>query len=146
MAASIRHLNGPADYAAISEFLYTLYQPDNRDGNWFQPTWEYAYTHAWFDDASIALYTEFVSTPGILTALANLDNSVIESLAKIVPGYINARWEGKPGIDVGTDLDVNMWFMFNFANDGRYQYTDYSERLEQFANQILDDAAAALNP
>ena len=98
------------------------------------------------DDASIALYTEFVNTPGILTALANLDDSVIESLAKIVPGYINARWEGKPGIDVGTDLDVNMWYMFNFANEGRYQYTDYSERLEQFANQILDDAAAALNP
>jgi hypothetical protein len=98
------------------------------------------------DDASIALYTEFVNTPGILTALANLDNSVIESLAKIVPGYINARWEGKPGIDVGTDLDVNMWYMFNFANEGRYQYTDYSERLEQFANQILDDAAATLNP
>jgi hypothetical protein len=98
------------------------------------------------DDASIALYTEFVNTPGILTALANLDNSVIESLAKIVPGYINVRWEGKPGIDVGTDLDVNMWYMFNFANEGRYQYTDYSERLEQFANQILDDAAATLNP
>jgi multiple sugar transport system substrate-binding protein len=97
-------------------------------------------------DDAIALYTEFVSTPGILTALANLDNSVIESLAKIVPGYINARWEGKPGIDVGTDLDVNMWYMFNFANEGRYQYTDYSARLEEFANQILDDAAAALNP
>jgi len=95
---------------------------------------------------AVALYTEFVSTPGILTALANLDNSVIESLAKIIPGYINARWEGKPGIDVGTDLDVNMWYMFNFANEGRYQYTDYSARLEEFANQILDDAAAALNP
>ena len=98
------------------------------------------------DDASLALYTEFVNTPGIITALENLDNSVIESLAKIIPGYINARWEGKPGIDVGTDLDVNMWYMFNFANEGRYQYTDYSERLEQFANQILDDAAATLNP
>jgi len=95
---------------------------------------------------AITLYTEFVNTPGILTALANLDNSVIESLAKIVPGYINARWEGKPGIDVGEDLDVNMWYMFNFANEGRYQYTDYSERLEQFANQILDEAAATLNP
>jgi ABC-type glycerol-3-phosphate transport system substrate-binding protein len=97
-------------------------------------------------DEAIALYTEFVNTPGILTALSNLDNSVIESLAKIVPGYINARWEGKPGIDIGSDLDVNMWYMFNFANEGRFQYTDYSARLEEFANQILDDAAAALNP
>lgn len=98
------------------------------------------------DAASIELYKEFVDKPGILAALENLDNSMIESLAKIVPGYINARWEGKPGIDIGEDLDVNMWFMFNFANDGRYKYEDYAAQLETFANQILDEAAAALNP
>ncbi len=97
------------------------------------------------DEASLALYTTFVDKPGILTALDNLDNSMVESLAKVVPGYINARWEGKPGIDVGEDLDVNMWFMFNFANDGRYKYEDYSAQLEEFANQILADAAAELN-
>lgn len=94
------------------------------------------------DAASLELYKEFVNVPGILAALDNLDASLIESLAKIIPGYINARWEGKPGIDVGEDKDVNMWFMFNFANDGRYKYEDYSARLEQFANQILTDAAA----
>ncbi len=97
------------------------------------------------DAASIALYKEFVNKPGILAALENLDNSMVESLAKIVPGYINARWEGKPGIDIGEDKDVNMWFMFNFANDGRYKYEDYAAQLETFANQILADAAAQLN-
>lgn len=98
------------------------------------------------DAASLELYKEFVDKPGILAALDNLDNSLIESLAKVVPGYINARWEGKPGIDIGEDLDVNMWFMFNFANDGRYKYEDYSAQLEEFANQILADAAAEMNP
>lgn len=97
------------------------------------------------DTASLELYKQFVDVPGILTALENLDNSMIESLAKLVPGYINARWEGKPGIDVGEDLDVNMWFMFNFANEGRYKYEDYSAQLEEFANQILADAAAEMN-
>ena len=97
------------------------------------------------DAASLELYKEFVDKPGILAALENLDNSLIESLAKVVPGYINARWEGKPGIDIGEDLDVNMWFMFNFANDGRYKYEDYSAQLEEFANQILVDAAAEMN-
>lgn len=97
------------------------------------------------DDASLELYKEFVDKPGILTALDNLDNSMIESLAKIVPGYINARWEGKPGIDVGEDKDVNMWYMFNFANEGRYKYEDYSAKLEEFANQIMADAQAAMN-
>lgn len=97
------------------------------------------------DAASLELYKQFVDVPGILTALDNLDNSMVESLAKLVPGYINARWEGKPGIDIGEDLDVNMWFMFNFANEGRYKYEDYSAQLEQFANQILIDAAAEMN-
>lgn len=96
------------------------------------------------DADSIALYKEFVTKPGILAALENLDNSLIESMAKIVPGYINARWEGKPGIDIGTDKDVNMWYMFNFANEGRFKYEDYSAKLEEFANKILADAMAAV--
>ncbi|MEJ5312723.1 MAG: extracellular solute-binding protein, partial [Anaerolineae bacterium] len=61
------------------------------------------------DDASLELYKTFVDKPGVIAALQNLDNSLVESLAKIVPGYINARWEGKPGIDIGEDKDVNMW-------------------------------------
>ena len=98
------------------------------------------------DAASIELYKSFFDNPGIIAALENLDNSLIESLAKIIPGYINARWEGKPGIDIGDDKDVNMWFMFNFANDGRYKYEDYAAQLEEFANRILDEALAELNP
>jgi len=97
------------------------------------------------DAASIAMYKEFVNVPGILKALENMDNSLVESLAKMVPGYINARWEGKPGIDIGADKDVNMWYMFNFANEGRYKYEDYAAKLETFANKILTDAKAAMN-
>ncbi len=96
---------------------------------------------------SIDLYMSFVGDkPGLRQALENLDNSLLESLAKIVPGYINARWEGKPGIDIGEDKDVNMWYMFNFANDGKYKYEDYAAKLEEFANKILDEARAELNP
>ncbi|MEJ5310532.1 MAG: ABC transporter substrate-binding protein [Anaerolineae bacterium] len=94
------------------------------------------------DEASLALYRQVVDKPGINAALQNLDNSLVESLAKIVPGYIQARWEGKPGIDIGDDKDVNMWFMFNFASDGRYKYEDYAAKLEEFANKLLADARA----
>jgi ABC-type glycerol-3-phosphate transport system substrate-binding protein len=96
------------------------------------------------DDASLALYAEFVDKPGINAALENLDNSTIESLAKIVPGYINARWEGKPGIDIGENLDVNLGFIFGNVNSGLFNYADYSAQLEEFANQQLADAAAAM--
>jgi len=94
---------------------------------------------------SIALYKTFVDKPGINAALDNLNNSLVESLAKVIPGYIQARWEGKPGIDVGEDKDVNMWFMLNAAIGGKIKFEDYSSQLETFANKILDDAKAELN-
>lgn len=82
--------------------------------------------------------------PGLRQALENLDRSLLESLAKIVPGYINARWEGRPGIDIGEHRDVNMWFMFHHANEGWFKLEDYAARLEEFANRILAEARAAL--
>lgn len=97
------------------------------------------------DDASIELYKEFVDKPGILLALDNLDNSMLESLSKIVPGYANARYEGKPGVDIGEEKDVNMWTMFNSAIQGTIKYEDYSAKLEEFANQIIADATAEMS-
>jgi hypothetical protein len=35
--------------------------------------------------------------------------------------------------------------MFTYANDGKYKYEDYAAKLEEFANKILTDAAAAVN-
>ncbi|WP_322513553.1 ABC transporter substrate-binding protein [Chloroflexus sp.] len=97
------------------------------------------------DAESLALYRQFFDKPGINAALENLDNSLVESLAKLVPGYIQARWEGKPGIDIGEDKDVNMWFMFFRAADGIYKYEDYAPKLEAFANNILDTARAEVD-
>jgi predicted N-acetyltransferase YhbS len=54
MAVEIRSCAGPVDFPVISDFLFSLYQPDNRDGNWFQPIWEYAYTHPLFDEESVS--------------------------------------------------------------------------------------------
>ncbi len=91
---------------------------------------------------SIDLYMSFVGEkPGLRQALENLDNSLVESLAKIVPGYIAARWEGKPGIDVGDNLDVNLGFIFDNVHTGRFQYVDLAPQLEEFSNNILDEAA-----
>ncbi len=99
------------------------------------------------DEDTINLYLSFVGDkPGLRQALGNLDRSLLESLAKIVPGYVAARWEGRPGIDIGEEKDVNMWYMFNFVADGKYKYEDYAARLEEFANRLLDEARAELKP
>lgn len=94
---------------------------------------------------TIDLYLSFVGDkPGLRKALENLDASVVESLAKIVPGYINARWEGKPGIDIGDSKDVNIGFIFSNVGAGTFKFEDYAAKLETFANKILDDARAQL--
>jgi ABC-type glycerol-3-phosphate transport system substrate-binding protein len=97
------------------------------------------------DDASLALFRTFVDKPGVNKALANLDNSILESLAKVVPGYIQARWEGKPGIDIGTEKDVTIGWILDNAPSGKFKFEDYSAQLETFANKILADAAALTN-
>jgi multiple sugar transport system substrate-binding protein len=97
------------------------------------------------NEESIDLYMSFVGErPGLRQALENLDNSLIESLAKIVPGYINARWEGRPGIDIGDNLDVNLGFVFGNIANNSFKYEDYAAQLEEFANNILDEARAEL--
>jgi len=97
------------------------------------------------DDESLTLYKEFVDKPGIHTALDNLNASVIESMPKIVPGYINARWEGKPGIDIGENKDVTIGYIFDNVTSGTFKFEDYSAQLEEFSNQILAAANAEMN-
>ena len=53
MSANRRSYQDQADFDGISDFLTRHYRPGNRDGNWFQPVWEYAYTHPWFDASSL---------------------------------------------------------------------------------------------
>jgi len=96
---------------------------------------------------SIDLYLSFVGErAGLRQALENLDGSLVESLAKIVPGYINARWEGRPGIDIGENVDVNLGFIFDNVISGEFKFEDLSAQLETFANGILDEARAAMAP
>jgi ABC-type glycerol-3-phosphate transport system substrate-binding protein len=97
------------------------------------------------DAESIDLYMSFMGDrPGLRTALENIDNSIIESLAKIVPGYINARWEGHPGIDIGENLNVTMSYIFDNVWTGAFKFEDYAAQLEAYANNIMDEARAAL--
>ena len=99
------------------------------------------------DDASLAMYTEFFpDQPGIAAALANLDNSILESVQKVVPGFVNARWEGKTGIVIdGEEIQRIDWF-WSYANFSKFKFEDYSAQLEEFANKVLADAKAEMAP
>ena len=48
-----RQYEHPADYERVNAFLLAHYQPGNADGNWLQPTWEYAHFHPLMDSSSL---------------------------------------------------------------------------------------------
>ncbi len=95
---------------------------------------------------TVDLYMSFVGgeKPGLRQALENLNGSLVESLAKIVPGYADARWNGRPGLDIGDQLDVSIGYIFDNVASDAFQYADLAPQLEEFANGILDEARAAL--
>ncbi|MEN9934806.1 MAG: hypothetical protein RLZZ387_1385 [Chloroflexota bacterium] len=90
MTITTRACTGPADFPAISDFLYTLYRPDNTDGNWFQPIWEYAYTHPWFDDDSVGRIGIWEDN-GAIVAVASYELRLGEAFFQVRPGYEHVR-------------------------------------------------------
>jgi GNAT superfamily N-acetyltransferase len=92
MSARLRRFAGGPDYEAVREFLAGLYQPDNRDGNWLWPIWEYAYTHSYFDPDStgrIGLWED----GGRIVGLATYESCLGEAFFSTHPDYAHLKPE-----------------------------------------------------
>jgi hypothetical protein len=74
----------------VSDFLFGLYQPDNRDGNWFQPVWEYAYTHPRFDAESVRRIGVW-EEDGRIRALATYEMRLGEAFFAVAAGFEHLR-------------------------------------------------------
>jgi len=92
MTVSLRTCAGPVDFPAISDFLYSLYQPHNRDGNWLQPMWEYAYTHPWFDEQSVQRIGIWEDA-GTIVGVTTYESRLGEAFFQIHPAYTRLKAE-----------------------------------------------------
>jgi GNAT superfamily N-acetyltransferase len=92
MTVTPRACTGPGDFPAISDFLFGLYEPDNRDGNWFQPTWEYAYTHPWFDEGSVGRIGIW-EDDGVIVAVATYELRLGEAFFQVRPTHQHLKPE-----------------------------------------------------
>ena len=86
MTVQMCQCKGKEDFCPISDFLFGLYQLDNRDGNWFQPIWEYAYTHAWFDDSSVGKIGIW-EDDGKIVGVATYELRLGEAFFQVHPDY-----------------------------------------------------------
>jgi predicted N-acetyltransferase YhbS len=92
MTIKRRHYAGTADFDTISDFLTRHYQPGNRDGNWFQPVWEYAYTHPLLDESSmdrIGIWED----AGQVVGVATYESRLGEAFFHVHPKYEHMKPE-----------------------------------------------------
>lgn len=92
MTVKTRQYSGPDDFAAISDFLIAHYLPNNQDGNWLQPEWEYMHTHPNLDETTldrIRIWEAVLSTAeaGAIVGVANYEGKLGEAYFQVKPGY-----------------------------------------------------------
>ncbi len=90
MHATQRPFDPQSDFTAITEFLGSLYEPGNRDGNWFWPIWEYAYTHAWCDRDSFDRIGIW-EADGRIVAVVTYEMHLGEAFINVHPDYLHLR-------------------------------------------------------
>jgi GNAT superfamily N-acetyltransferase len=90
MTLNFRNYQGKEDFYRISEFLTTIFDPEDRYGNWLQPRWEYMHFHPCLDESHldrIGIWEE----DGRIIALANYESVLGEAYFSIHPGYSHLR-------------------------------------------------------
>ncbi|WP_096155665.1 ABC transporter substrate-binding protein [Bacillus sp. FJAT-45066] len=86
-----------------------------------------------------------LDVPGILEAYNYIDNGVA-NLPKIVPGYIDARWNAPTGVQLNAEIpNASIGQLIDASVRGEVKIEDYISQLNDLANQKLQEGADALN-
>ena len=80
------------DYYAISDFLISLYQPLNKDGNWIQPIWAYMHSHPNLDFGLLGRIRLWHDDDR-LVAVAHYEYTVGEAFLPVHPDYAHLKAE-----------------------------------------------------
>jgi ribosomal protein S18 acetylase RimI-like enzyme len=86
MTIKFRQYKNPDDYKRVDSFLVQHYQPDNADGNWLEPAWEYMHSHPYLDQSSlgkIGIWEE----DGRMVAVATYESRLGEAFFQFHPAY-----------------------------------------------------------
>lgn len=85
MGIQFRHYT-PNDYQRVDDFLIRHHQPNNQDGNWLEPIWEYMHGHPFLDHASlnrIGIWED----EGDIVAIAHYESRLGEAFFEFHPAY-----------------------------------------------------------
>jgi predicted N-acetyltransferase YhbS len=80
----------PRDFKPVGDFLARHYRPDNRDGNWFRPTWEYMHSHPALDESTldrIGIWED----GGEIVAVVHHELGLGEAFFQVHPAYAGLK-------------------------------------------------------
>lgn len=92
MTITFCNYNHATDYGFVSRFLIRHHQPNNLDGNWLEPAWEYMHFHPALDSSSlgrIGLWEE----AGKVIGLVNYESHLGEAFFQFHSAYRHLREE-----------------------------------------------------
>ncbi|MDD5338608.1 MAG: GNAT family N-acetyltransferase [Dehalococcoidales bacterium] len=92
MSIKFRKYNTATDFKLVGDFLYENYQPDNRDGNFPQPAWEYMHSHPMLDETSLDKIGIWEDA-GKIVAIVHYESTLGESFYEIRPDYTHLKPE-----------------------------------------------------
>jgi GNAT superfamily N-acetyltransferase len=92
MSVKSRKYDVSNDFKPVGDFLAENYQPDNRDGNFFQPAWEYMHFHPWLDEQSLDKIGIWEDS-GKIAGVVHYESILGEAFFEIHPRYTHLKLE-----------------------------------------------------
>jgi len=92
MSIKFRKYDVATDFKLVGDFLNENYQPDNRDGNFPQPAWEYMHSHPMLDETSLDRIGIWEDA-GKIVAVAHYESTLGESFYETHPKYAQLKPE-----------------------------------------------------
>ena len=98
------------------------------------------------DSRVIAAFRESIPVPGLLAAIDNLGDALIDG-NKIIPGHVPARFTAPTGISIpGTDIDnASMGDAMHHSQTGALNFPAHADALAAIAAEQLSAAMALLS-
>ena len=92
MSVILRKYDVSKDFKLVGDFLVENYRPDNRDGNFLQPAWEYMHSHPWLDEKSLDNIGIWEDS-GRIAGVVHHEMYLGEAFFDIHPGYPHLKPE-----------------------------------------------------
>ena len=86
MTIQVRNYTHPHDFDRVSDFLIRHYQPDQSDGIWLQPAWEYMHSHPCLDESALGRIGIWEDS-GEMVAVVHYECVLGEAFFQVHPDY-----------------------------------------------------------